>query len=83
MILANIINIITKESPLIALDKKAPKTDPNIVPKNQFFTISISIFFNLKWENIEDIEVKIITPKEDATDMCMITSEETPNDFKI
>ena len=48
MILANIINIITKESPLIALDKKAPKTDPNIVPKNQFFTISISIFFNLK-----------------------------------
>ena len=76
---AKIIKIITRFSPEIKLAESDPKIEPETIPYAHFLTIFRSVFFNLKCDLIDEIDVKHITPREEATATCITTSEEYPN----
>ncbi len=67
--------IITRFSPEIKLAESEPKIDPKTIPKAHFFTILKFVFFNFKCDLIDEIEVKHITPREEATAICITNSE--------
>jgi len=71
--------IITRFSPETKLAESAPKIDPTTIPRAHFFTIFKFVFFNFKCDLIDEIDVKHITPKEEATDTCITTSELYPS----
>ena len=66
---------MTKLCPEIELAAIEPTIDPIIIPIAHFFTIIKFVFLRLIWDLIEEIEVKQITPREDATATCMTISE--------
>ena len=72
---ARITKRITKFCPEIELAANEPTIDPIIIPIAHFYTIFKFVFLSLIWDLIDDIEVKQITPSEDATATCMTTSE--------
>ena len=72
---AKIIKIITRFSPEIKLAENEPKIEPKMIPKAHFLTIVKFVFFNLKCDLIDEIDVKHITPSEEATATCITTSE--------
>ena len=72
---ARITKRITKFCPEIELAANEPTIDPIIIPVAHFFTIVKFVFLSLTWDLIDDIEVKQITPSEDATATCMTISE--------
>ena len=72
---ARIIKRITKLCPEIELATIDPTIDPIIIPTAHFFTIIKFVFLSLTWDLMEEIEVKQITPREDATATCMTISE--------
>jgi len=74
---------MTKLCPEIALAASEPTIDPIIIPIAHFFTIIKFVFLSLTWDLIEEIEVKQITPREDATATCMTISELYPRLSKI
>ena len=76
---AKITKIITRFSPEIRLAESEPKIDPKTIPRDHFLTIFKFVFFNFKCDLIDDIEVKQITPREEAIAACITTSEAYPN----
>ena len=72
---ARITKRITKLCPEIELAAIEPTIDPIIIPTAHFFTIIKFVFLSLTWDLIEEIEVKQITPREDATATCITISE--------
>ncbi len=76
---AKITNIITRFSPDIRLAESEPKTDPKTIPGAHFLTIFKFVFFNFICDLIDEIDVKHITPREEATATCITTSELYPN----
>ena len=72
---ARITKRITKLCPEIELAAIEPRIDPIIIPIAHFFTIIKFVFLSLKWDLMEEIEVKQITPREDATATCITISE--------
>ena len=72
---ARIIKRITKLCPEIELATIDPTIDPIIIPTAHFFTIIKFVFLSLTWDLMEEIEVKQITPREDATATCITISE--------
>ena len=76
---AKITKIITRFSPEIKLAEIEPKTDPITIPRAHFFTIFKLVFFNFICDLIDEIDVKHITPREEATATCITTSERYPN----
>ena len=76
---AKIIKIITRVSPEIKLAESEPRIDPNTIPRVHFFTIYKFVFFNLRCDLIDEIDVKHITPSDEATAKCITTSEAYPS----
>ena len=76
---AKITKIITRFSPEIKLAESEPKIDPKTIPEAHFLTIFKFVFFNFICDLIDAIEVKHITPREEATATCITTSELYPN----
>ena len=76
---ANIIKVITRFSPEVKLAESDPKIEPKTIPKAHFFTIFRFVFFNFKCDLIDEIDVKHITPREEAIATCITTSEPYPN----
>ena len=72
---ARITKRITKLCPEIELAAIEPTIDPIIIPIAHFFTIIKFVFLSLTWDLMEEIEVKQITPREDATATCITISE--------
>ena len=66
---------MTKFCPEIELAAIEPTIDPIIIPIAHFFTIIKFVFLSLTCDLMEEIEVKQITPREDATATCMTISE--------
>ena len=66
---------MTKLCPEIELATIDPTIDPIIIPTAHFFTIIKFVFLSLTWDLMEEIEVKQITPREDATATCITISE--------
>ena len=66
---------MTKLCPEIELARIDTTIDPIIIPTAHFFTIIKFVFLSLTWDLMEEIEVKQITPREDATATCMTISE--------
>ena len=71
---ASITKRITKLCPEIELAAIEPAIDPVIIPIAHFFTIINFVFLSLTWDLMEEIEVKQITPRDDATATCMTIS---------
>ena len=71
--------IITRFSPDIKLAEIDPKIDPKTIPKDHFFTIFKLVFFNFKCDLIDEMDVKHITPREEATATCITISLVYPN----
>ena len=80
---AKITKISTRFSPEIKLAESAPKIDPKTIPKAHFFTIFKFVFFNFRCDLIDEIDVKHITPRDEATAKCITTSEAYPSCNKI
>ena len=76
---AKITKIITRFSPEIKLAESEPKIDPKTIPNAHFLTIFKFVFFNFKCDLMDEIEVKHITPREEATARCITTSKPYPN----
>ncbi len=76
---AKIIKIITRVSPEIKLAESEPRIDPKTIPRVHFFTIFKFVFFNFKCDLIDEIDVKHITPSEEATATCITISVPYPN----
>ena len=72
------IKINTNISPLISLAIIDPNKDPIIIPIIHFLITLLSILSNFKWDLIDEIEVKTITAKDEATETCITTSIEYP-----
>ena len=66
---------MTKLCPEIELAASEPSIDPIIIPIAHFFTIIKFVFLSLICDLMEEIEVKQITPSEDATATCITISE--------
>ena len=65
------------------LAESAPKIDPKTIPKAHFFTMFRFVFFNFRCDLIDEIDVKHITPRDEATAKCITTSEAYPSCNKI
>ncbi len=61
------------------LAESEPKIDPKTIPKAHFLTIFKFVFFNFMCDLMDDKEVKQITPRDEATAICITTSEPYPN----
>ena len=72
---AKITKRITKLCPDIELAENEPTIDPIIIPIAHFFTIIKFVFFSLICDLIDEIDVKQITPRDDATATCITISE--------
>ena len=76
---AKITKISTRFSPEIKLAESAPKIDPKTIPKAHFFTMFKFVFFNFRCDLIDEIDVKHITPRDEATAKCITTSKAYPS----
>ena len=65
--------INTKVSPLTKLAKKEPNIEPVIIPRYHFFIMLKSTFLSLICDLTDEIEVKKIIPREEATAICIMT----------
>ena len=72
---AKITKIITRFCPEIKLAENEPRIDPKTIPKAHFLTTFKFVFFNFTCDRIDEIEVKHITPSDDATATCITISE--------
>ena len=61
------------------LAESEPRIDPITIPRVHFFTIIKFVFLNLICDLIDEIDVKHITPSEEATATCITTSDPYPN----